>query len=54
MDIPYNTPAGLNDVQSIQAGIREMVDPVAEAMRRQREIGYTIDQYPAQGTSQPR
>lgn len=55
MDIPNNIPtAALYDIQSIQKGIYETVDAAAEAARRRQEIGYAIDQYPAQGTHQPR
>ena len=37
----------------IQTNIRDTVDAAAEAQRRREEIGYVIDYYPEQTTSQP-
>lgn len=37
-----------------QQSIQEIYDSVLEAERRRREIGYAIDQYSAQTSSQPR
>ena len=41
-------------IQQAQTAIVESVDAAAEAERRQREIGYSIEYYPAQTTSQPK
>lgn len=52
MDVPAHLQAYLLD--QAQTNIRESVDAAADAERRRREIGYQIDNYPAQTTSQPR
>lgn len=41
-------------LSQIQQNIQESVDAAAEAQRRRQEIGYTINNYPQQTTSQPK
>jgi len=38
----------------VQTNIQETVNAAAEARKRREKIGYTIDSYPQQTTSQPK
>ena len=41
-------------VQSIQEQVQSLAEQAVENQKRAEEIGYRIDQYPQQGTSQGR
>lgn len=40
--------------EPLYSNLQELANAEAEAEQRRREIGYRIDEYPAQTTSQPK